>query len=384
MPYYKGVLDELIADGHAVTARDVANRVLRLRNQLKKELPERNVARSILMATWNLREFGRNQKCGIRLNESLLCIAEIISHFDLIAIQEVNHNLGDLQRLMKLLGNWWDYIVTDVTPGRSGNEERTAFIFDGRKIQFDHLAGELVLPPQTRPVRQPARSPFICSFRTGWRRISLCTVHIYYGTSKANDKTRVEEIGAIAKLLSERNERRQNSADGEPENVVLLGDFNIFNKTGDQTSDALAKNDFLVPVAMKRLSGSNLGQDKYFDQIAFHDPKNRLRASRAGVFNFTSTIFGDKEAAAYTESMQRSALEQFTKAKDKTKFYKIWRTFQISDHFPLWLELRTDFADAYLATIMRGKAKNGGQKKTKRIVRKLTRSTKTKRRQLIQ
>ena len=52
--------------------------------------------------------------------------AEIVSHFDLIAIQEVNENLADFQMLMELLGSWWEYLVTDVTPGSAGNQERIA------------------------------------------------------------------------------------------------------------------------------------------------------------------------------------------------------------------------------------------------------------------
>jgi hypothetical protein len=70
MPYYKGVLDELIDEGFPEDARDVADHLLRLRTRLKNELPERNVTRSILLATWNLREFGRNQKCGYSQAES--------------------------------------------------------------------------------------------------------------------------------------------------------------------------------------------------------------------------------------------------------------------------------------------------------------------------
>ena len=363
MPFYKGILDQLVTDGHGDASQDVADRLLRLRTRLKKEVPQRNVTQSILIATWNLREFGRNQKCGRRLPESLLYIAEVISHFDLVAVQEVNQNLGDLQALMKLLGDWWQYIVTDVTPGRSGNEERIAFIYDGRKVQFDHLAGELVLAPKARPTRQPARSPFICAFRTGWRRLALCSVHIYYGTKNPNDKTRVAEIAAIAKLLADRNTKRQTTTDGEPENVILIGDFNIFRKMGDRTSSALEDNDFVVPKVLRQLPGSNLSHDKYFDQIAFHDPQKRLRASRAGVFDFTKTIFGDHEADAYREAIQRS-ISKKPGAKEMTeKFYKTWRTFQISDHLPLWLELKTDFADAYLSTVMRGNSKRPATKK---------------------
>jgi len=355
MPYYKGVFDSLRSEGHGDVARDVARRLLMLRTRMKKAVPVRNVSRSILLATWNLREFGRNRMFGVRLPESLLYIAEIVSHFDLVAIQEVNQDLTDLQNLMKLLGNWWEYIVTDVTPGKSGNEERTAFVYDGRKVRFDHLAGEIVLPPKRRGTEQPARSPFVCAFRTGWRRVALCSVHIYYGKSKANDPRRVREIAEISRLLAERNEKRQDTVDGEPENVVLLGDFNIFNKRGDKTSKALEDNRFIVPKPLRLLPGSNLGQDKYFDQIAFHDPQRRLRASTAGVFNFTAVIYGDSEATAHEEAMRRSAPDQFEKAKNRVTFYKKWRTFQISDHFPLWLELKTDFADAYLATIMRGR-----------------------------
>jgi endonuclease/exonuclease/phosphatase family metal-dependent hydrolase len=354
MPYYKGVLDGLIAAGDSRSAGYVADRLLRLKTRLRKELPERNVSHSILLATWNLREFGRNEKCGIRLEESLLYISEIVSHFDLVAVQEVNQDLRDLQRLMKLLGNWWEYIVTDVTPGHSGNEERIAFIYDGRKVRFDHLAGEVVLPEKKKPVRQPARSPFVCAFRTGWRRVSLCSVHIYYGTSKANDPRRVGEIAAVAKLLADRNEKRLQAADGEPENVVLLGDFNIFHKSGDETNKALEKHGFMVPRSMRKLPGSNLGGDKFFDQIAFHDPRKRLHTSKAGIFDFTRTIFGDDEAQDYTRAMERSAGRKFGEAKDKKAFYKTWRTFQISDHLPLWLELKTDFSNAYLATVMRG------------------------------
>jgi hypothetical protein len=42
MPYYKGVLDGLIKDGYRKTARDIADKLLRLRTKLRKELPDRN------------------------------------------------------------------------------------------------------------------------------------------------------------------------------------------------------------------------------------------------------------------------------------------------------------------------------------------------------
>jgi endonuclease/exonuclease/phosphatase family metal-dependent hydrolase len=352
MPYYKPVFDNLKAVGQRTAARKLGQRLLKLRRQLKKEIPQRNVTDSVLVATWNLREFGRNQKYGKRSDSSLLCIAEIISHFDLIAIQEVHQNLQDLKRLLHLVGHWWDYIVTDVTPGRAGNEERMAFLYDTRKIRFDHLAGEVVLAEAKKPIQQLSRSPFICAFRTGWRRLSLCSVHMYYGKADPNDPRRVAEIDALAKLLAERNEKRQNTADGEPESLLLLGDFNIFNQKGDKTSRALQRHNFEIPQAILKIKGGgNMARDRYYDQIAFHDPKKLLRSTpKAGVFEFTKSIFGKNEARDYMQEVQMTAKAKLATAKDKAKFYNVWRTFQMSDHYPLWIELKINFADGYLAT----------------------------------
>jgi len=121
MPYYPSLFETFAASDDREGAKRAADGLLRLRNRLKRDLPPRTVSETLLLATWNLREFGRNQKYGSRLPESLQYIAEIVSRFDLVAIQEVHQNLHDLKRLMRILGDWWSYIVTDVTPGRSGN-----------------------------------------------------------------------------------------------------------------------------------------------------------------------------------------------------------------------------------------------------------------------
>jgi len=280
---------------------------------------------------------------------------------------------------MRLLGGWWDYLVTDVTLGASGNSERIAFVYDGRKVRFDHLAGELALPAaQKKPVVQPARSPFICAFKAGWRRISLCSVHIFFGTSTPDDPRRIEEIRAVSAALARRNDNRQNIADGEPESVVLLGDFNIFDSATDSTAEALRASQFIVPKALRVKparrtvaspdgeeaeepdpQATNLGRNRHFDQIAFHDPKGRLKASKGGVFDFQHVIYGPDDAERYAGAMQRSAPKKFEAVADDAaalrKFYRQWRTFQLSDHLPLWVELKTDFADNYLASVMRGR-----------------------------
>ena len=60
-----------------------------------------------------------------------------------VAVQELRQSLYPLQRLQRILGSWWDFIVTDVTLGTSGNSERMAYLYDRRKGSFTGLAAEL-------------------------------------------------------------------------------------------------------------------------------------------------------------------------------------------------------------------------------------------------
>ncbi|MCX2682063.1 hypothetical protein OOZ15_19080 [Galbibacter sp. EGI 63066] len=55
-------------------------------------------------------------------------MAEIISRFDVIAIQEVKANIRALRDTLKVLGSNWSLILTDVAKGDSGNGERMAYL----------------------------------------------------------------------------------------------------------------------------------------------------------------------------------------------------------------------------------------------------------------
>jgi endonuclease/exonuclease/phosphatase family metal-dependent hydrolase len=381
MPYYKGLFDSFLPEESPARRRAAAG-LLSLRRRLRKEIPPRTVEETLLLATWNLREFGRNKMFGRRLDESIQYIAEIINHFDLVTIQEVKENLANLKQLIKVLGTWWEYIVTDVVAGSAGNTERIAFLYDTRKVRFDHLAGEVTLPEKRGTYWQLARTPFLCTFRTGWRRFSLCSVHIYYGTSKALDPRRLKEIARLSEFLAKKNTHRQKDDNGEPESIVLLGDFNIFD-TKDKTFQVLEKNNFVVPI----IGQSNLGADKYFDQIAFHDPRNLLwpksrdlpikDVPRKGVFRFLDSVFRDQDFGSYDAEMKNTCGKKYMNAADKMAFYKKWRTFQLSDHCPLWVELRIDFSDPFIA-VAGGLAAGRGVRAAKRKARAKPRGLKRK------
>ena len=323
------------------------NRLLRLRQQLAAEIPAKTATDTLLLATWNIREFGGN-----RHDESLHYIAEIISRFDLVAIQEVAPDLSGLEKVVSLLGRNWSYLVTDSTDGTAGGSERTAFVFDRCKVFSRNLVGEIVLP-QTRLIEgglQFARTPFCAAFQAGWFKFILTTVHIYYGQSSGVDSRRLAEIDTIADFLAKRAKK-------EEANYILLGDFNIV-KLGDATFQALEKHGFHVPNALKA-HPSDLGKTKHYDQIAFNLKLNAdmtvfsEQSQRAGAFNFTKSIYTPEDLDVYQKYFDEKNVKGKTAAAIEKYYLSTWRTFQTSDHLPLWVELKVDFSDAHLRRLLK-------------------------------
>lgn len=328
MPDYKSI------DSNTPEGRRTAGKLLDLKIALDA-LPSKTVESTLMLATWNIREFG-GTKSGGREAEPLYYIAEIISRFDIVALQEVKDNLDALDELMMILGPWWKYLVSDVTLGTQGNNERHAYIYDTRKISFGGMAGELV--PEMQKTNGTlssdfafSRTPYVAGFKAGWFKFTLCTQHFYYGESISDDPQRLKEAENIVKLLK----KRMKSKDAWAGNSILLGDFNVFS-TEDKTFQAIEKEKFHIP---KNLRGTytNANQDKPFDQIAFlaSEVEKQLGLAKAGTFPFFDHVYRMEDWKTY----QPESTEQK---------YKQWRTFKMSDHLPLWVQLYVDFGNAYL------------------------------------
>ena len=341
MPYYypiKSIRDK------EVRSR-IIGRLLLLRNQLDRQIPQKREATTMLIATWNIREFGTN-----RMTESSYYIAEILSRFDIIAIQEVSSDLKGLQKVLSIMGPQWDYIATDSTDGNAGGGERMAFVFDKSKIAFKNIAGELVLPKEKliNAELQFARTPFCVAFQAKWFKFKLNTVHIYYGSSSGIDKRRLAEIDTVASYLAKRAKK-------EDESYILLGDFNIV-KTSDETMKALEKNSFFVPESIKN-HPTDLGQTKHYDQIAFNFKLSSNMTvfsegeQKSGAFNFTESVYTENDMEIYKQYFPEKNVKDKTE-KDIQKYYLTsWRTYQMSDHLPLWAELKIDFSNEYLNSL---------------------------------
>ncbi len=363
----------------------VGDRLLALKSALREEIQGQTDERSLRLATWNIMHFG-NSGSYTRKPESMLYIAEIIDHFDLVAVQEVNRDLTALKKLVDdHLGSDWDYIVTDTSGSNkgkdAGNNERLAFLYRKSKVVFEREAGEIVLPTgqeiaapgeeETGKSVQFARTPFAVSFRSGWLKFKLCTVHIFYGNAKDSSpemEHRRREIAKIANFLAERQELEvaaavkkakaenwvnpQDAARGS--NYILLGDFNITSPE-HRTMQALVDAGFEIPTAHHR---TNLGNTHHYDQIAFKAGDLRFRILRSGVFDMLEHVYRDIDADHYVGHVKPASFEKNSKGKkrnreQKVNYYKrFYRRHQLSDHKLLWAEIRSDFSDDYIREVI--------------------------------
>jgi len=353
MPFYPNLKKEILNSSYKnkeAKLTHVATKLLALKSALKEQIPYKTREDNLLLATFNMREFdSNNKKFGPRLIESMYYLAEIISAFDLVALQEINQDMKPFKKLMAILGSDYNYFVTDTTEGRAGNGERMAYIYDEKKVHFRNLAGEIVLPSSDKkPVPQFARTPYLVGFQAGWFKFNLCTVHIYYGKDTgAEFEERVKEIENLSMFFKKRSK-------AEDDNFILLGDFNILNHE-DRTMQALLKGGFKIPEALKKRTGSNVKKDKFYDQIVYTEGTNKVKFSgKAGVFDFFDVVFKDDEKDKYYEDF-----EMIMKGNNKTatpatyeKAFREWKTFQMSDHFPLWVEFNIDYSEAYLSNLI--------------------------------
>jgi len=457
----------------------IADGLLRLRKALREHIqgapnaPEDgDTSQYLRLGTWNIREFD-SPKFGERTQESNFYIAEILSHFDLIAVQEVREDLAALKKVMRILGPDWDFIATDVTGGTKGNGERMAFVFNRRKTWFRKVAGEITLsgadrlrfpdtfhvssgtglrvalpentslanPGEVRTktskgrllikeevvvdlpagtemklpagsqlvfgtgaatelkadrtldlgsgrirsfsdaarIRLPAdsvsvealqfaRTPFAVLFQAGWLKLMLCTVHIFYGADEGPKLARRnEEIRTLTKAMAERaRDDKDSDADSY---FFLLGDFNIVGKE-HATWAALHENAFVVPEALREIpEGSNVKRDKAYDQIAVWTGKSsrrhafraytRVEVRRAGIFDYFKLVYrlGSDDPNKMDENTYAAVIkkeQEKASGKPVTRPWKYaeWRTYQLSDHLPMWIELKMDFSDEYLSQVL--------------------------------
>lgn len=356
MPFYHD-----LKDYNPNKADWIARRLLTLRYDLAQDIVKARRPNSLIIGSWNIRAFDGGMP---RLDESFHYIAEIISAFDICAIQELRDNLKPLKRLMGLLGPSWDYFVTDVGNHEGANYERMGFVYNKDKVFFRNVIGEIVISSNAlSDGSQIARTPFFAAFQSDWFRFTLCSSHIIYGDDLG---MRAQEISAITKALLKR-------AIKEDQVFVFLGDMNIENHD-DEVWKALVDSGMEVP----HFEATNMKGDKYYDQIAYTEKgasTRKTRLIRNGVFDWRNAVFGpaqqrdptapadpefvsrisDADNRAHYEPLNaamRTAYGKSPYANFASQYATNFMTFEMSDHLPIWVELEVDYSDEYLARFL--------------------------------
>ncbi len=353
---YELIFPNMLATEKVRTIR----KLLELKQGLDAAITPRRTDESLIIASWNIKEFGHTTQ---RIPESYFYIAETLSYFDLIAVQEIKSSLNDLQIVMRLLGDDWGYLVNDITDGDSGNSERSCYIFNKKRVQLAGLAGEIVLweeLTQISAIKQLKRTPYITGFTAGWKTFAMINLHLHPGQKSADIALRREEVKLLLKALAEKKKRDRLWS----ENLICVGDFNFY--TGATKDDPTIQ--MIADAGFKEVSGligidTNASQTDAYDRFFlskneyFSLGQNSAGLENGGVFNPFNSVFKTDEASIYSEYM----IDHYTGSRDMTdpanqeKYFKHpWRKNQISDHFPIWFELIIDSSPIFLERSLQG------------------------------
>lgn len=291
-----------------------------------RDIPQRRPDR-LLLGSWNIANLGLQQ----RREPDYRLIAEMISWFDIVAVQECNDNMAGLHAIRAMLPPAWRMLFSDA----AGNNERLVFLYDAEKVLQLEKVGEIGVPPKDVPhISLPGvgqtfagfdRSPYIGSFKAGNFRFMVVNVHLYFGDDSKQHSIdrRCLEAFAVARWA----DLRRRSKHSYTRDVIAIGDFNLPKvDPADPIYRALTRRGLKLPKHSTEI-GSSISSDNHYDQVAFFPGETGEFTGKAGVFDFDGALFG--------------ALWEARTPKD---FYAYMR-YYISDHRLLWAEFATDHED---------------------------------------
>jgi endonuclease/exonuclease/phosphatase family metal-dependent hydrolase len=308
------------------------------------------------LATWNIANLGAQK----RRPRDLALIAHILSKFDIIAVQEVNQDLGHFREVLKHLApKGFAAVFTDV----AGNEERLAVVYRKARVRPRQLIGELDYNPngtvvegryvlEPMPVRVRAggktrnlsfynfsRNPYLTSWEVVGRKytFTLASTHIYWGdpdpadaksaaarTKRAKFDQRIAEVFYLANWASTNTQNKKKSALVYDANIILLGDMNIPTMNSDELVWKALLRKGLRPSRYATEMGTTLQEFTKYDQVVFtkeQAPIRLINGRQCTVVDFDNYVFAD-----------------LWKDRGLADF-KAWTKFAISDHRPLFVRL---------------------------------------------
>jgi len=173
------------------------------------------------------------------------------------------------------------------------------------------------------------RKPYMASFRAGNFDFVALSVHIQWGTIAGRQR----ELEELAKWVKDyvKDEYRLDR------DIILFGDFNI-DSFDSKLYKAISQFGLRAPSALiKSELGSNLAANKRYDQILHHPVQ-------------TGSIFTDAGGVVDFYQSNHRTISPYRELS-KHEF-----TYELSDHLPLWIQIKTDTEAEQLDQLLSKKA----------------------------
>ncbi len=223
----------------------------------------------LLLASFNILRLGEKEK-----NYEVL--AEIISNFDVIALQEVMNEKGVKRlkgHLEKHTGEKWKYVMSETSVGSEGYREHYAFIYRIRKIQDTKVIGFY----EEENENDFMREPYGIYFKSRNFDFVYVTAHSIFGDT---EKQRLIEATNYLKVY------RYFSIKTGENDIIMAGDFNV---PADNTAFENLKEEnvsYLLEPKENPTTISSKGTVSSYDNFFINKERTAEYSGRAGVFNF--------------------------------------------------------------------------------------------------
>ena len=254
------------------------------------------------LATWNIRIMSDKSRTDTELSQ----IAKTLADYDFIAIVELRDEtvLKRTQRILAQMGKAYDYQFSPAV-GR-GVKERYAFLYKPERVSVVR-EGELY-PDAVDDKDDFMRDPYWATFRAGDFDFSIIAVHVVWGEEVADRKAEVKALADVYRYVQ--------GANGDEDDVLLVGDFNLNPNDEESYSQIMA-----IP-SMTRVfelpQKSHIRDTSLYDNIFFQTDFVKEYLGRSGIDKFDETDFGNDDKAA---------------------------NLAVSDHRPIWAVFGTNLED---------------------------------------
>jgi len=272
-------------------------------------VPDRS-ADTVLVASFNIKWFARQ-------TQDLHKIAQVIAHFDLCSIVELQSD-DALPRLLQVLeaetGEAWMYICSHDTGDDARYLERYGFIWRPDRVRLaSGFVGNLFQPADADIGDRHRHAPYTAHFRAGGFDFACIVAHTVWSTA-ARRKREVALLGQELEMLRARTAERD---------LLLMGDFNY--PVSSPAMASLTENlglRCLEPegVGTTLKADGSAGESAYDHILVNASATVRDWTGRSGAYYFVPALYPGGEGAARASS-------------------------EVSDHIPVWAEFHTGLVD---------------------------------------